>query len=359
VPDTAVLASAPCRPPTLAVAWHGLPLYGARLLRPALSDFPPRDAVVIATPGPFSNRTIEGDLRRPVTWIDARSAPSWTQLGLTPPRVFFQTGWASRAFNRLGAQVKAAGGRVVVLADNCEKPTLRQHAGALLFRLFFRRQFDAAIVPGLSGRQLMLRFGMPKDRIYDGLYGADPEIFTPGPPLRNRPHTLLFVGQLIPRKQPVLLVNVFASQSDDIPDWRLVVIGKGPLQPLLTGDRVEVRKFATPAEVARAMRESRALVLPSSEDHWPLVLHEAASSGCLLLASSGVGSRFDLIGHHNGTIFERNSPRALLHAIRWATSLTPETLDLAYEESSRIAARFGPRRFADTLQTVLLRMLQT
>ena len=279
-----------------------------------------------------------------VMWLSPDSPLRWSDLGIHPPEIFIHTGWAHRGFNNLAKETRAAGGRVVAMIDNSRKHTIRQFVGALVFRLAYRRRMDFAWVPGQSGADLMRYLGMRNRSISMGLYGADPTVFHRGKPICERPNQFLFVGQLVERKRPDLLLKAFKRFQREFDDWSLLFIGSGPMLAPLNAAGAQIIPFSSASVVAQYMRESRFLVLPSRDENWGVVVHEAALAGCGLILSEAVGSHKDLL-EENGYLFETDDEEALLHSLRRAASLSESQSNHIYKESLRISAEFGPSRF--------------
>jgi glycosyltransferase involved in cell wall biosynthesis len=337
----------------IAVAWHGLPKYGARLLRSVHEQHYGR-LNIIGTPGPSERSEIDKELGAPARWIDGDQAVSWQAIRLPIPRVFISSGWAYRAFNCLAAETRAHGGHVVSMIDNSKKKTLRQLIGNVYFRAKVRRRIDFAWVPGASARLLLEGYGFPSNRIYEGLYGADTSTFLPGPALSARPKQFVFVGQFIERKAPVVLAEAFERLREKMPEWTLCMIGDGPLRNRLLGrNRIRVLPFSDSVEVASIMAQSRFLVLPSLEDHWPLVVHEAVSSGCGVIISDRVGSRYELATCRNSLIIPPNDREALARALCAAALMDDQRLAWAYEDSLSMALQFGPCRFSQAFRDLV------
>ncbi len=326
----------------VAVAWHGLPYYGARLLRPVVSKLGKRIAI-IATQGPQSSEEIEAALGSSICIAPEDSHLCWNQLDLQVPNLFFHSGWAYPNFRSLAREVKRQGGTVVSMVDNTCKHSLRQEFGKYIFRWRYRPQVDFAMVPGASGQELMKLFGMPDGSVYTGLYGADPETFQLGPPWSERAYHFLFVGQFISRKGLKGLVGAARLLRSEGMDFRIAAVGAGPMRADLESAGIEVHAFTGAAEVARTMQNARFLVLPSMEDHWGLVVHEAALSGCGLILSTAVGSHRDLLSVRNGFICEPGQPAP---AMRQALLADPLWLSACLPESRRSALAFGPQRWS-------------
>jgi glycosyltransferase involved in cell wall biosynthesis len=334
--------------PGVVIAWYRVPFYAAQLLA-AARDALDCEFAVLATESRLGRQEIERLVRSRVVWVDARQTLTWKNLSLDIPDVFVQGGWAYRGFNSLGREVRGNGGRVVGMVDNCRKGTVRQQLGALVYRLGIRPRFDAVIVPGRSSSDLMRMHGYGSFQIHEGLYASDPTVFRKGRPLSEREKQFLFVGQFIERKGIELLVEGFSVFNRRHPGWKLTVIGAGPLKGRLVGRGVEVFPFMEAPRAAAEMQRARFLILASQEDHWPLVVHEAASCGCGLLVSDGVGSRHELVTSSNGYVFPRGSLSGIVMALEWAANLSGEQLIQVGLISSSLASAFSPQRFAQTL----------
>jgi glycosyltransferase involved in cell wall biosynthesis len=291
---------------------------------------------------------MEEALGQPIKWVDPQRTTSWRDLELEVPRVFFQSGWASPAFSALGSEVRRHGGAVIAMSDANWRRDFRQLVlGACAFRLKYRSHFSAMLVPGVEGQRLMRWFGLPPGRVRCGMYGADPGIFGEGAPLHERPKTFLFIGQFVARKDVLGLAHAFLAFAKNHSDWRLHLIGGGQQRKLIPSHpQIEVEDFVQPADVANRFRTARFFVLPSLMEAWGLVVHEAALSGCGLLLSDRIGSAADLCSETNGVRFRAGNTRGLENALTEAAAFTPSRLMAAEAESRRLAAAFGPKRFA-------------
>lgn len=337
----------------IAVAWNGLPAYGAHLIQGARLrvgyDFP-----VIGTRPDVPIWGMEKILNENLYWVKADQIHSWEELGLNVPRLFIHTGWGYAHFISLANEVRAQGGKVVGLFDNSWKGTLRQYIGVAYFRTFLRRKYIGAWVPGGSGRRLASRLGFSPQAIREGLYGANPEIFTYQVPIDQRPKSILFVGRLIDRKGILELVNAFGELRDQHPEWSLVVIGDGPYRDKIEGKKgVKVHPFSQPDVIAQEMNQARVLALPSREEHWGLVVHEAALCGCGLLLTQAVGAGEDLVGSTNGIRIANTSTSEVKETLLRIYNLNPSAWIRASEESVDLARNFGPSRWADEFEKLL------
>jgi len=337
---------------SIAFSWQGLPQYAARQLRPAIAQLG-QPCAVIGTHPAVPIQGMEAALGQPIHWVEASRSVRWADFGLATPTVFFQAGWSCPAFNALGDEVRAAGGKVCLLMDNDWRGDLRQWLGGLWFRLARKRKFAAVLVPGISGRRLARWYGFTDEEIAEGLYGADPAVFFDGQPLATRPKRILFVGQYIERKDCVGLAKAFASVAAQLPEWDLHLYGSGPLQDKIPPHpRIQVHGFVQPAELGALYRSARIFALPSHSEAWGLVVHEAALSGCQLLLSAAIGARHDFATQINAAEFPAGDRSALAQAILQLASSDDYTLGRAQTESRIRSATHGPAVFADRVAAI-------
>lgn len=334
----------------IVFSWNGMPQYAARLISAAIKGLNQPCAVIGSRPE-VPVRGVEEALGQEVHWVDARSRTSWAALGLAVPQVYFQSGWAYPAFNALGDEVRAAGGKVCLLMDNNWRGSFRQMLGAIWFRLCQRHKFAAVLVPGKSGRRLARWYGMPEGAIFEGMYGADPQLFFNGLPLADRPKRIIFVGQYIERKGCVPLARAFASIAHRLPGWELCMYGSGPLQSTIPAHpQIKVHGFVQPEKLGELYRESRIFALPSVTEAWGLVVHEAALSGCQLLLSDAIGSAPDFATPLNARTFLTGNEKALSEAL---LALASEAdLTAAQKCSLTMAKSHGPHVFTNQIKTI-------
>ena len=335
----------------IAFSWNGLPQYAARQLAAASAELG-QDCPVVGSRAQVPVQGVESALGRPVQWVEASRPTTWRELGQDVPRVFFQSGWAYPAFNALGDEVRAAGGKVCLLMDNNWRGDLRQILGAPWFRLCQRRKFSAVLVPGKSGRRLARWYGMPDEKIFEGMYGADPRLFFNGPPLSERPKRIIFVGQYIKRKGCVPLARAFAAVAHLLPGWELCMYGSGPLQSAIPAHpQIKVHGFIQPEQLGELYRQARVFALPSFAEAWGLVVHEAALSGCQLLLSATVGSAPDFAMPANARTFRPGDEIGLASAMVQLA----ETAELQEAQSASVAAAqsHGPAVFARQVHAIV------
>lgn len=177
-----------------------------------------------------------------------------------------------------------------------ERPDRRTHGAKRLLRDAWIRQVmtrvDSVWTMSTEAQRTYEEFGAPQT--YLAPYPLPSMVVShPGgpwhPPVGRI--ELLFVGQLIDRKRPLMAVDVVELLVERGVDVRLRVVGDGPLR-----GEVERRAIGLPVEflgsmsakaTLDAMRTATALVHPSVEDGWGMAIAEAAALGLPVIAGPG------------------------------------------------------------------------
>ncbi|MFM5918587.1 MAG: glycosyltransferase [Novosphingobium sp.] len=146
-----------------------------------------------------------------------------------------------------------------------------------------------------------------------------------GAPFAQR--DFIFVGRFVDKKNLIELVEGYALyvKSAQTNRRRLVLIGSGPEEDgiraraaeLGVADWVDFPGFLGADAVAQRLALGLALVLPSAEEQWGLVVNEALAFGLPAIISPAVGSG-DLLVRNlvNGFVTELNSPAGLAAAMK-------------------------------------------
>jgi glycosyltransferase involved in cell wall biosynthesis len=134
---------------------------------------------------------------------------------------------------------------------------------------------------------------------------------------------VLFAGQLIDRKEPLLLIEALATLRREGFPAQLLVVGDGPVRRAVQqradvgGVRATFAGNVPPAEMARHYVASDVLVLPSSEEIWGLVANEAMACGRTAVLSDACGAAADLVEDGvSGFVFPAGNATALSGVLR-------------------------------------------
>jgi len=125
------------------------------------------------------------------------------------------------------------------------------------------------------------------------------------------PAYFLFVGSLIPRKNPDALVEAYGRIASQTP-LDLVIVGDGPMMPELRervnrdgiADRVRFEGQVAHERVDGYLRNAAALVLPSSREGMPIIVNEALASGTPVIATRTPGVQQQVTSTRLGTLVD-------------------------------------------------------
>jgi len=200
---------------------------------------------------------------------------------------------------------------------------------------WFYSHVDAFCTIGQDARRHLLRWGVPDDRLFFSPYCVDTTHFHQQSEefdrnttrarlgLTNGVFTFLFSGKLIPRKEPLLLLEAFERLSDR-ENMALIVLGDGPLKDrvvqrgrAILGPRFLFQGFVNQSHLGQYFLAADAFVLPSNFETWGLVVNEAMQFGLPVVVSHMVGCGRDLVPENRtGFVFPSGDSEALGDCLR-------------------------------------------
>lgn len=337
----------------IVFAWRGFPQYAARCVGAFVKSVDERVFVIATRPNvPIAG--MEEVCGCQVVWIEAADERSLVELCGEVPRALVVNGWCVPAFNRFVNEARRVKATIVATIDNNYIPSFKEFLKKLRFKLFLRNRFDGFIVPGNSGKKLLRYYGVKDEVVSTGMYSADHSLFGNGKPLQERDKKIIYVGQFIERKNVVRMVNAFKKANDAMGRvWRLELYGSGVLRDKLIAvadESVEIHDFVQPESLAPVYRSARCFCLLSNEEHWGVVVHEAALSGCMLLLSDRVGAAEDFVGDKNGVMVPPDDDDAIIAAFKRIMSMDDRRLEEAQAESLRLSGMIGLDTFVSAVE---------
>ena len=190
------------------------------------------------------------------------------------------------------------------------------------------RRFDAVVAVSRPMRDLLIKDGVPSDRI-EVLPNAWPEGEPPLPRAEARRQLGIpeegfqigWIGRASPEKGPEVLVEALRHVADL--SWQASIIGGGPMvEPIregLTGSALDnrVRLHGGVPDAGRLLSAFDLFVLSSRTEGTPIVLFEAMAAGCDIVATR-VGGVPDVVSDTEAILVAADDPQALGAAIRAA-----------------------------------------
>jgi glycosyltransferase involved in cell wall biosynthesis len=181
---------------------------------------------------------------------------------------------------------------------------------------------------GQSSTEYLLSLGIHRDRVLQIQNAVDEHRFTqnvePRFQIQPRP-VLLYVGQLIARKGVDLLLNAAATLQKQGREFSLLLVGSGPDKQILEQrskdlqlNHVHFRTSVPPDQMPSVYRCGDALVFPTLEDPWGLVVNEAMLSGLPVLCSRYAGCAEELLGPENS--FDPEDADEFVHKLGYAAT---------------------------------------
>jgi glycosyltransferase involved in cell wall biosynthesis len=243
------------------------------------------------------------------------------------------------------------GATLIMASDNNDKEPLWKLSLKRIMSVPYRG--IPLLVPGRSGRRYAR--GLGHNTIAEGLYASAPvlskckkaEVAS-----YERDNAFIFVGQLNQRKNIETLINAFLLA--DLGDWQLRVVGDGPLADSLPRDaKIEYFGFMQPDEVSHLFLKSKVFVLPSHEEHWGVVVLEAAAAGCVLCLSEAVGAADDFITPLNGTVFDPRDLKGLSNRLQEMTTMSNTWYENAVKTSIDLSQAYTPDLFVKSVSQLM------
>lgn len=177
--------------------------------------------------------------------------------------------------------------------------------------------------------------------------------------------TFLFVGELIPRKglhqllQACSLLNRSSSHN-----YRLLVIGDGAERAELTqfaqaenlSDSVTWIGWVPYEQLGAYFQLADALIFPTLEDVWGMVVLEAMAFGQPVLCSRWAGAAELIVAGKNGELFDPHQP-AELAALIGRLLQQPTLLKTMGNNARLMTAPYTPKTAVDNFEMVVDRVL--
>ncbi|WP_407354120.1 glycosyltransferase [Luteimonas sp. R10] len=178
-------------------------------------------------------------------------------------------------------------------------------------------------------RSRAVAYGIPEEKITVAYIGVDTQRFKPsGLPLDQRSKRILFVGRMVEKKAPLLMIHALAAVRKEVLDAELVMIGDGPL---LAAAKRLAAELAVPVrflgacssdELLAQLQEARVFCLPSltaengDAEGFGLAILEAQACGVPAISSAQGGADEGLLDGETGYAFNEGMLDELVAGLR-------------------------------------------
>lgn len=232
-----------------------------------------------------------------------------------------------------------------------------------LIKTIFYTPYHGVLVSGTRTKNYMHFMRFPNEKIFLGSDTVSIDrvrILANSPPAPNgvshgeRHFTI--ICRLVPKKNVAMAIAAYETYRllAGVSARDLHICGSGELEDHLKSDvakrglsGVRFNGFLSAAGIARILATSLALILPSTEEQWGLVVNEAVAMGVPILCSDNVGARDSLVRTGvNGYVFEPDNADGLAYLMHRLATDEAEWRRFA-EASCRIAAEADVSRFAE------------
>lgn len=280
--------------------------------------------------------------------------------------VFIGIGYNEREIVALALALRLAGRRVILMGDSkfddVPRSLRREWLKSLMLRVY-----SGALVAGPRHVDYIRFLGFRNRAVQTGYDTLDlarvraqaaEGSSTPVIAWAERP--LVFVGRFVAKKNIAFLLDAYAEYRAQGGGRRLVLVGGGELEDAVRAkiaalgldDTIEITGFVDSAEVARRLSQGLALLVPSTEEQWGLVVNESIALGLPVVASEAVGSRYTLVHNLiNGFVLAPDAVQG------WAAAMLALESDEAawarmVEASHALAPAADVARFAEAVEAL-------
>lgn len=273
------------------------------------------------------------------------------------PEAVLLGGWDQPAYWQVLLEARLRGVRLVGFYESTLNSQRHRRGPVALARKWFFRMLDAVVTPGVGATEAILAMGVSSDRVFQGFNAVDgASLATSAKAARlalavdARRFDFVYVGQLIPRKNLESLLDAISQ----VPAATALIVGDGPLREGLLdrsyalglGERVEFVGMVDNPELPALLVRCRALVLPSTEEVWGLVVNEALACGLHVVVSSRAGVARD-VAQMEGVALAEPDVGGLASALARAMSARLEPI------GDPEILKHGPEQFAQVFAAAL------
>jgi glycosyltransferase involved in cell wall biosynthesis len=218
-------------------------------------------------------------------------------------------------------------------------------------------QADAILVPSRFALRSFVEEGVPAGKLRLAPYGVDLARFSPLGAPRKDAFDLLFVGGLSIRKGARYLIDAYVALTAQSKSLTIAGVVSSEVRErlyrLAAGDsRVRILGHVPQHRLPELMSRAHALVLPSVEDGFGLVMAQAMACGCPVVASRHTGAEDLFTDGVEGRIVEPSDAAALKDALEKLADDPLLRERLSQASRLRVGALGGWERYGATILEV-------
>jgi glycosyltransferase involved in cell wall biosynthesis len=270
------------------------------------------------------------------------------------PNYLFCGGWAHKPYLKICKSFK---GKIPVAVgfDNQWTGNLKQQLAAIYAKVYFKKLFDKAFVPGSLQKQFAQKIGFKEQDILLGAYCCDYQLFsniyrdTQNKKEANFPKVFLYTGRYSQEKGITDLWDAFV-ELEDHKNWELWCVGVGAIPPI-NHSKIKHFGFIQPKELAPIIEKSGVFILPSHFEPWGVVVHEYAAAGFPILCSTKVGaSEVFLEDTVNGYSFTPGNKNEIINVLNKVIQMDESKLIEMSQKSHQISKKITNESWTATFK---------
>lgn len=223
---------------------------------------------------------------------------------------------------------------------------------------------DAVICVSQAVRNNLTRDNIPADKLYVVPNGYDPRVFYPRQVIRS-PHRVVFVGALVPAKNPLFLIQSFLRILPHVPDAELHICGAASLwgaqdyfsqdDVRALSDQVIFHGILSGAELALQYSLATICVIPSKVESFSLVSLEAQACGCIPLVANVGGVTETIVPGKTGFVYEPDEPDALALLLYRLLQSSSQMHGVSTDAISFVTKTFSWDKTADQYEDIFIK----
>ena len=211
---------------------------------------------------------------------------------------------------------------------------------------------DYALIRSNMGK--MYKWGyFPVTRLYDSVETVIG---------RKEKNTIVWAGRFIDWKHPELAVELAHVLKKDGYDFKLNIIGTGPLENRIKSlissyglkNQVNMMGVRNPDEVRYIMEKSAIHLFTSDQNEgWGAVLNESMNSACAVIANNMIGSvPFLIKGGENGLVYKNGDLVDLCNKVKWIIDNPMERIKISMSAYRTIVDEWNAENASDKFLSI-------
>lgn len=280
------------------------------------------------------------------------------EIKLYEPDIVVTAGWMISEYNWVCKELrKTVDIPIVAMSDTPWYGTWRQKINTLISPFHVKKAFTHLWVSGIRQYDYARKLGFSNNQIIFNSLSADTETFNKVSTEKKQsfyPKNFLFIGRFTSVKGLSNLMKAW-SEIQDKKGWTFTLIGQGEMEKeLIESKDFIVKDYMSQSNLIKEMENSGCFVLPSLQEPWALVIHEAAIAGLPIICTETCGAApHFVINNYNGFRIKNNSVEDLKNKLVAIINLKEQELYGFSLNSRKLSKSISPEIQTASLMQVL------